>query len=422
MKSALLTIFAAIGLMLIFTQVRAQIQNRTWVDSQPIFKNWPQGLDTAAVSEYFVSIRGTSLPASEFRETLRSRFGLTWNCEPCNNGYVLVCEQGGLGTWLVWYVCTNQQVYDEGEVLQFTNRIQNWRFPSYPLSGPRFIVMGADSDAHVVNAVIADLLNRQFYNLEAANITFPLAWRFNIPTFFSLYTTRGIPLAGLPPGRYKLVIYMRDVEFNNRQLSIWFTITGVVPITLSSFTATVQGSRVRLDWRTISEIANWGFHVQRSSAETTGFTNVSPLIPGHGTTNEPHNYTWTDSAPGLGTWYYRLKQIDLDGDVHYTYAIRVDVLTGVTIAPVPSVFRLEQNYPNPFNPATTIPFSLPEQRHVELGVYNLLGLKVATLINERRNAGEYETTWNALGFASGVYFYRLQAGEKSVTKKLTVLR
>jgi len=91
---------------------------------------------------------------------------------------------------------------------------------------------------------------------------------------------------------------------------------------------------------------------------------------------------------------------------------------------------LSQSYPNPFNPSTTIEFSLPQTGFVTLKVYNILGEVVATLVNEELNVGTYTTQWNASGVASGVYLYRLQAGNPSAgsdqsfveTKKMVLLR
>ena len=89
---------------------------------------------------------------------------------------------------------------------------------------------------------------------------------------------------------------------------------------------------------------------------------------------------------------------------------------------VPTAYKLAQNWPNPFNPTTMIRFSLPRPSRVMLKVYNLLGEEVATLVNEKLSARTYEVEWNAAGLPSGVYLYRLQAGEFVETKKLTVLR
>ena len=85
-------------------------------------------------------------------------------------------------------------------------------------------------------------------------------------------------------------------------------------------------------------------------------------------------------------------------------------------------FKLEQNNPNPFNSSTTISFSLPSKSFVSLVVYDIIGRKVATIISEELPAGNYKRHWNAQGLSSGIYFYRLQAGNFTETKKLVLLQ
>lgn len=89
---------------------------------------------------------------------------------------------------------------------------------------------------------------------------------------------------------------------------------------------------------------------------------------------------------------------------------------------IPHWVVLEQNYPNPFNPTTEIGYQISEVSHVTLRVYNVLGQEVATLVNEVKQPGRYEVTFDGTGLSSGVYFYRLQAGEFVDTKKLLLLK
>jgi photosystem II stability/assembly factor-like uncharacterized protein len=89
---------------------------------------------------------------------------------------------------------------------------------------------------------------------------------------------------------------------------------------------------------------------------------------------------------------------------------------------IPIQFKLYQNYPNPFNPVTMINYQLPMINDVELSIYNLLGQKVATLVDERQQAGYHQIEWDASGFASGIYYYRIQAGEFYNVKKMLLLR
>jgi hypothetical protein len=98
--------------------------------------------------------------------------------------------------------------------------------------------------------------------------------------------------------------------------------------------------------------------------------------------------------------------------------------SGVAISPdpVPTGFRLGQNYPNPFNPTTTIRYALPHRSHVTLTVFNTLGQQVAQLINGDIDAGYHEIQFNATNLASGVYFYRIQAGSYVETKTLCLVK
>ncbi len=197
-----------------------------------------------------------------------------------------------------------------------------------------------------------------------------------------------------------------------------------LPITLASFTGTViENNRVRLEWRTISEINNYGFYVQKRTVGVQEWTEIpNSFVPGHGTTNEPQYYTYTDPTPITTSTQYRLKQVDLDGTIHYTDPIQVELPTGVPEV-APREFVLKQNYPNPFNPATAIKFSVETTDRATLEVYNTLGQKVATLFDGIAEAGQYYTVqFDASGLSSGVYFYRLESGKRSDLKKLVLLK
>jgi plastocyanin len=89
---------------------------------------------------------------------------------------------------------------------------------------------------------------------------------------------------------------------------------------------------------------------------------------------------------------------------------------------VPSNFKLEQNYPNPFNPVTDIRFDIPRSAFVKLTVMNLIGQEVEVLTNGQLSAGSYVADWNASNYPSGVYFYRLEAGTYSDTKKMILIK
>ncbi len=173
----------------------------------------------------------------------------------------------------------------------------------------------------------------------------------------------------------------------------------VVPVELSSFTASVNEKNVTLNWTTATETNNQGFEIERNSGN--GFEKVG-YVAGSGTSTEPHIYSFIDASLNEGTYSYRLKQLDFDGTFEYFDAIEVEVA-------IPDVFALEQNYPNPFNPSTKIDFSLAVNSKVSLKVFDVLGQEVATLVNTDLVAGVHNVDFNAASINSGVYFYRIEA-------------
>ncbi|HQJ46448.1 MAG TPA: T9SS type A sorting domain-containing protein, partial [Ignavibacteriaceae bacterium] len=122
---------------------------------------------------------------------------------------------------------------------------------------------------------------------------------------------------------------------------------------------------------------------------------------------------------------YRLKQIDYDGSYEYSKIIEVDVN-------IPSEFFLSQNYPNPFNPSTKIKFTIQQTDNpllggarggfVSLKVYDILGIEIATLVNEEKPTGNYEVEFDATGLSSGTYFYKIIAGYFLSVKKMLLMK
>jgi M6 family metalloprotease-like protein len=207
--------------------------------------------------------------------------------------------------------------------------------------------------------------------------------------------------------------------------TISFTLNGPLPISFSSFKGTiaVNGS-VILRWTTLSEVANYGFSVQRASGKDTLFTELSgSFVPGHGTTIEPQDYQWTDVSAPAPPLRYRLRQINLDGSSQYLDPLVVDNASAALPASVPSMFSLKQNYPNPFNPATTIEFTVARIGRATVTVYNALGQIVGTLFDGTAEPGQvYQSKFDGTHLASGMYIYRLSAGGSVESRKFLLLR
>jgi len=204
----------------------------------------------------------------------------------------------------------------------------------------------------------------------------------------------------------------------------WGTAFGVVPVSalpveLSAFTAKIlKSGGVQLNWRTETEVNNYGFEIQKSEDRNQESEwNKIGFVPGHGNSNSPKDYSFEDKNAKYGSYAYRLKQIDTDGKFEYSKVIEVDA------GRVPDGFVLEQNYPNPFNPATTIKFAVAETQKAELKVFDILGNEVVTLFNDLAEGNRvYEFEFNSEGMASGIYFYRLEAGNKIENKKMLLLK
>ena len=121
----------------------------------------------------------------------------------------------------------------------------------------------------------------------------------------------------------------------------------------------------------------------------------------------------------MGSYTYRLKQIDFDGSTEYSNEIIVEVAA-------PEKFVLLQNYPNPFNPSTTIVFSIPQTSNVSVDVFNVVGERVATVMNQTLEAGYHQIDFNASNLPSGTYIYQLKANNQSGTfvdvKKMILMK
>ncbi len=210
----------------------------------------------------------------------------------------------------------------------------------------------------------------------------------------------------------------------------WGTAFGVVPppalpVELSTLSASIVGSSIKLNWKTETEVNNYGFDVERTSPSPSpyqgeggeagrGWEKIG-FVNGNGNSNSPKNYSFEDKNVLSGKYSYRLKQIDNDGKFEYSKEIEVNL-------GAPKKFELSQNYPNPFNPATTIRFSLPEAGNVKLTLFNILGQEVKTLVNEFKESGVHTINFNASELNSGVYIYKIEAGSFVQTRKMTLIK
>ena len=233
----------------------------------------------------------------------------------------------------------------------------------------------------------------------------------------------GLPNSNIRELEYKEVTggYELWMSCKGRGIAVLTVTNSVVPVELVSFTASTNGNAVNLNWSTSTETNNSGFSIERkqvhsfqSTVDNEEWKTVS-FVNGNGTTTETKSYSFADENLASGKYVYRLKQIDFDGTFEYSNEVEV-------ILNVPEKFELSQNYPNPFNPSTKIKYQIATSNSVSLKIYDVLGNKVATLVNEVQPSGNYEVTFDASSLSSGTYFYKLQAGNFVETKKMILLR
>ncbi|MFZ1517350.1 MAG: T9SS type A sorting domain-containing protein, partial [Ignavibacteriaceae bacterium] len=217
-----------------------------------------------------------------------------------------------------------------------------------------------------------------------------------------------------------------QVDIDNEPRNLYFPYMGAdestdypLPVELAGFTATVFANKTTLNWSTASELNNSGFEIEKSfyNEKSKSFMEWKTIgfVPGKGTAVSKQEYSYIDDEEIFCKTAYRLKQIDFDGS--YTNSFLVEV------APqLPKEFSISQNYPNPFNPGTVINYQLPVNSKVIIKVYDILGNEIATLVNEVKPAGKYEVNFNATQFTSGVYLYKIQAGNYIETKKMILIK
>ncbi len=317
-----------------------------------------------------------------------------------------------------------------GATLAFTFNTADLSFPAIP-------VAGTDYTYHAYSGGL----------YSVATVTRPLANKVSVNIEYNGSTGQGTPVIASPGWSDVVTISFTTTNPMGSSNLVWVTTQTIaddgitpwtagtftnrndipLPVQLSRFIATVVNQRqVRLDWTTVSEVNNYGFYVERRAQSVEQWLEVpNSFIAGHGTTNERHDYTFTDPSPGAPSVWYRLRQVDLDGTVHYTEPIQVSgILTSVEEKErAPIEFALKQNYPNPFNPSTEIKFSVETFERTSLEVFNIIGQKVATLFDDVAEPGQYyKVRFGGANLASGIYLYRLQSGKRSDLKKLLLLK
>jgi outer membrane protein assembly factor BamB len=200
-------------------------------------------------------------------------------------------------------------------------------------------------------------------------------------------------------------------------------------VEMSFFTLAAVANGVQLNWRTESETNCDHWKIERSVNKDGGFEEIGK-IPGRLSTNEPHEYSYTDNWKlETGIYYYRLAEVDVNNNKTYYGPLMVE-FGGKNL---PLSYNLEKAYPNPAVSSITIKYALMNTGRVSLKIYNVLGQELRALVNGVQPAGYYTLVWDGKDSrgqraANGIYLYRLSAaggegrGDYTTTRKVTVLR
>jgi hypothetical protein len=196
-----------------------------------------------------------------------------------------------------------------------------------------------------------------------------------------------------------------------------FSYTSIIPVELAHFEAQrIEEGAVRLTWQTASETNNTGFAVQRQTSPSASWSQIQ-FVEGAGTTSEPQSYRFTDRGVPYAaeTVHYRLRQVDLDGSTHLSDVVAVRL-------GAPERLALLAPFPNPAQSQATVRYELPEATDVEIGVYDLLGRRVATPVDKQGSAGRSQFQFRTRQLPSGTYLLRLQTSDQVQTQRLTVVK
>jgi hypothetical protein len=192
-----------------------------------------------------------------------------------------------------------------------------------------------------------------------------------------------------------------------------------VPVELASFSGkVVERKGIELNWETTVEVNNAGFNIFRKSSKDTEYEKINFRII---QPNESKEYSYFDKDVKVGEYYkYKLEDVSLTGERVMHDPIELFVTK-------PEKYMLSQNYPNPFNAITHIRYETPEQSHVSIRIYNLLGQQVITLADEVKEAGYHMLMWDGLDkhgnlVGSGIYYYRIVSGSFNQTRKMVLLK
>lgn len=196
-------------------------------------------------------------------------------------------------------------------------------------------------------------------------------------------------------------------------------VTATTSVSSTIFSVRTRDNDAILEWSVLTANENFNFELQRSDNAFSSFKTIA-IVAGKNQGPKIKQYSYVDKNLNNGRYYYRLKQVDLQGQFEYS-----DVLEAVIT--MPDQVKLFQNFPNPFNSATTISYYLPQSSHVEVIIYNMQGQVVNRLVDSFQEKGQKAISWNgsdhdANAAPSGIYYYKINALNYSEYRRMILLK
>ncbi len=201
------------------------------------------------------------------------------------------------------------------------------------------------------------------------------------------------------------------------------SVDNLAPSPVGGLNASYGNNKAKISWTLNSEPDMKNYLVYRSTSEKVSFDTLQV----YGTTTDS---VFVDENPLEVSTYYFVRPVDIHKNIGQASSVLLHITDVEDGSELPTKFSLAQNYPNPFNPSTTIKYAistiakgkLSNGMRVTLKVYDVLGRKVATLVDKFQRAGNYSVTFNASNLSSGIYYYRLKAGNFVEMKKMILLK
>lgn len=316
---------------------------------------------------------------------------------------------------VIWYKFSG-----EADTVKPVRLYSIWRMDDSPIG--KFVSLNSFDE---INTYTKDLVIGTQFSIKGEVWTLagqsPISgndlYSLNVPTIFDSTISKGMFWT-----KFKITGHASDnaILFTSR-VDSGYSLDNLVPKAPGSLIVKMADAAVQLDWQiAVDPDVNY-YAVYRGTIEGFDFENTPPI----GTTT---NNKYVDATVEQTVkYYYVVRAFDFSGNKGNTSSISITALNNNENGGLPSEFALGQNYPNPFNPNTSIKYQVPNASNVSIIIYNAIGQEVVRLLNKHHEAGYYSIAWDGKdsfgkSVHSGIYLYKMTAGNYSSVKKMLVIK